>query len=128
VFRRWSKKAKLEETRLDTGDGAIHVFPGSEQVSVAVEGRISVDSSPDLRHALLGLLSRTAAPFMIIDLSGVTYLDMSGLATLLEALKAARERTVKLRMTGIGGEARNLVEIAQVETMFRAWGSEVEFQ
>ena len=65
---------------------------------------------------------------MAIDLSGVTYLDMSGLATLLEALKAARECSVRLRITGISGEARNLVEIAQLDTIFRTWGSEMEFE
>jgi anti-sigma B factor antagonist len=65
---------------------------------------------------------------MVIDLSAVSYLDMSGLATLLEALKAALERSVKLRVTGISGEARTLMEIAQLDTIFRAWGSEVRFR
>jgi nicotinate-nucleotide pyrophosphorylase len=53
---------------------------------------------------------------------------MSGIATLLEALKAARERSVKLRLTGMSGQARTLAEIAQLDTIFRAWGSEVEFR
>lgn len=128
MFRRWSSNAKLEETRLDTGQATVHVIPGSKQLSVAVAGRVSVDSSPDLRSALLEVLSRTAAPLMVIDLSAVTYLDMSGLATLLETLKAARERSVKLRMTGLSGEARNLADIAQLDTIFSAWGSEVEVQ
>ena len=128
VFRRWSNNVGIEETRLNTGDATVRVFPGMGQLAAAVSGRISVDSSPDLRCALLALLQRTAAPAMVIDLSAVTYLDMSGLAILLEVLKAARERSVKLRITGISGEARNLMEIAQLNTIFRAWGSEVEFQ
>ena len=128
VFRQWTRNARPEETRLDTGEAAIRVIPDSDRLTAAVSGRVSVDSSPDLRCALLGLLCRSAAPVMVIDLSAVTYLDMSGLAILLETLKAARERSVKLRMTGISGEARNLVEIAQLDTIFRAWGSEVEFQ
>jgi anti-anti-sigma regulatory factor len=52
---------------------------------------------------------------------------MSGIATLLETLKAARERSVKLRLTGMRGQARTLAEIAQLDTIYRAWGSEVEF-
>jgi anti-anti-sigma regulatory factor len=52
---------------------------------------------------------------------------MSGIATLLEALKAARECSVKLRLTGMRGQARTLAEIAQLDTIYRAWGSEVEF-
>jgi len=87
-----------------------------------------VDSSPLLRSALLELFRRGAAPVMVIDLSAVSYLDVSGLATLLEALKAGRKCSVKLRVTGINGRARTLVEIAQLDTIFRAWGSEVEFR
>ena len=127
MFRRHNKTA-LEETRLDTGEGAVRVIPDSDPLTAVVTGRISVESSPDLRRLLLGLVFQSAAPVIMIDLSAVTYLDMSGLAILLEALKAARERSVKLRITGISGEARNLVEIAQLDTIFSAWGSGVEFQ
>jgi anti-sigma B factor antagonist len=106
----------------------VKVTPESNHITVAVAGRVTVDSSPSLRFALLELLRRKAAPVIHIELSGVSYLDTSGLATLLEALKAARERSVILRVTGIGGAARTLAEIAQLDTIFRAWGSEVEFR
>jgi anti-sigma B factor antagonist len=89
---------------------------------------VTVDSSPHLRSALLHLLRRKAAPVVLIELSGVSYLDMSGLATLLEALKAAREGSVKLRLAGMSGQARALAEIGQLDTIYRAWGAEVEFR
>jgi anti-sigma B factor antagonist len=128
VFRRWRKNANVEETRIDTGEITVYVVPARNQLTVAVTGRVTVDSSPNLRSALLELLRRGTAPVTVIDLSGVSYLDMSGLATLLEALKAAREHSVKLRVIGISGEARTLAEIAQLDTIFRAWGSEVGFR
>lgn len=128
VLRRRTKNAKVEETRLDTGEITVRVMPAGDQLIVAVAGRLSVDSSPDLRSALLELLRRSTAPVMVIELSDVSYLDMSGLATLLEALKAACERSVRLQVTGINGDARTLAEIAQLDTIFRAWGSEVEFR
>jgi anti-anti-sigma regulatory factor len=52
---------------------------------------------------------------------------MSGIATLLEALKAARENSAKLRLAGMRGQVRTLAEICQLDTIFRAWGSEVGF-
>jgi anti-sigma B factor antagonist len=128
VFRRWTKNGRTEETRIDAGEIAVHLVPASKPLTVAVAGRVTVDSSPDLRSALLELIRRGAAAVMVIDLTAVSYLDMSGLATLLEALKAAGERSLKLRVTGISGEARTLVEIAQLDTIFRARGSEVEFR
>jgi anti-sigma B factor antagonist len=127
LFWGWGRKASVEETRLEAGEIIVHVVPASKQLTVAVTGRVTVDSSPNLRSALLELICRRTAPVTVIELSGVSYLDMSGLATLLEALKAAREHSVKLRVTGMGGKARTLAEIAQLDTIFRAWGSEVEF-
>jgi anti-anti-sigma factor len=128
LFGGWGKKAGVEETRLEAGEIAVHVVPGSNQLTVAVAGRTTVDSSPHLRSVLLGLLRRATAPVVVIDLSALSYLDMSGIATLLETLKAARERSVKLRLAGMSGQARTLAEIAQLDTIYRAWGSEVEFR
>ena len=128
VFSRWRTNATVEDTRLEAGDITVHVIPASNHITVAVAGRVTVDSSPNLRAALLDLLRRQAAPVILIDLSGVSYLDMSGLATLLETLKAAREGSVKLRLAGMSGQVRALAEIAQLDTIYRAWGSEVEFR
>ncbi len=128
LFRRWRENARVEETRLEAGEIAVHVVPGSNQLTIAVAGRTTVDTSPDLRSVLLGLLRRVTAPVVVIDASALSYLDMSGIATLLEALKAARERSVKLRLTGMSGQVRRLAEVAQLDTIYRAWGSEVEFR
>jgi len=127
LFRRWRTNARVDETRFETGDITVHIVPASRPFMVAVAGRATVDSSPYLRSVLLGLLRRGPDPVVVIDLSALSYLDMSGIATLLEALKAARESSVKLRLTGMSGQARTLAEIAQLDTIFRAWGSEVEF-
>ena len=127
VFPNWRAKTGLEETRIEAGEITVHIVPASGQITVAVAGRVTVDSSPGLRSALLELLRRSAAPVIVIDLSAVSYLDMSGMATLLETLKAAHERSVRLRLTGMNGQSRTLAEIAQLDAIFRAWGSEVEF-
>ncbi len=122
------KTAAIQETRMEAGEITLHVLPASGHASVVVAGRVTVDSSPKLRTALLDLLRGGGSPVLVIDLSDVTYLDMSGIATLLEALKAARQRSMKLRVTGMNGQSRTLAEIAQLDTIFRAWGSEVEFR
>lgn len=127
VFRRSRDTAKVEQSRLQSGEIAIQVALGNGQINVEVTGRVTVDSSPRLRSALLELLGRGTAACIVIDLSAVSYLDTSGLATLLEALKAAHEHSVKLRVAGIAGRAKNLAKIAQLDTIFGAWGSEVDF-
>jgi anti-anti-sigma factor len=128
VFRKWRENARVEESRLETGELTVHVVPGGNQLTVAIAGRATVDTSPDLRSLLLELLRRVTTPVVVIELSALSYLDMAGIATLLEALKAARECSVKLRLTGISGQVRTLAEIAQLDTIFQAWGSEVEYR
>ncbi len=129
MFRRSKTSVGVQGSRLDAGEVTVQVIPDSSgRLTVGVAGRVTVDSSPNLRSSLLDLLRAGTARVTVIDLSGVSYLDTSGLATLLEALKAAREHSVTLRVTGITGRARTLAEIAQLDTIFRAWGSEVEFR
>ena len=128
LFRRRTRNAGLHNTALDAGEITIRVVRASSQSTVTVTGRVTVDSSPHLRSVLLQLLRRGAEPVVVIDLSGVSYLDMSGLATLLEALKAAHQRSVTLRVLGMTGQSRMLAEIAELDKIFQTAGSEVEFR
>ena len=114
--------------RVESGEIIIQVAPAIHAVTVTATGRVTVDSSPHLRSVLLDLLHRAGAPVVVIDLSAVSYLDMSGIATLLEALKAAHERSVTLRVAGIRGQVRMLAEVAQLDVIFHDLGSEVEFR
>ena len=51
LFWGWGRKASVEETRLEAGEIIVHVVPASKQLTVAVTGRVTVDSSPNLRLA-----------------------------------------------------------------------------
>lgn len=128
MFRRWTKTGRLEQNQLNAVEITVHAVPESKQLTVIVAGRLTVDSSPSLRSSLIELLRRNAASVIAIDVSAVSYMDMSGIATLLEALKAAREGSVKLHLAGLSGQSKNLAEVAQLDTIFRSWGSEVEFR
>jgi anti-sigma B factor antagonist len=128
LFQRRTSHASPHDTALDAGEISIQVVRASSESTVIVTGRVTVDSSPHLRSVLLQLLRRGAGPAVVIDLSGVSYLDMSGLATLLEALKAAHQRAVRLRVLGMTGQSRMLAEIAELDKVFQAAGSEVEFR
>jgi anti-sigma B factor antagonist len=113
---------------VEVSESTIHILQGSKQSTIAVVGRVTVDSSPQLRSMLLDLLRRGKATLVVIDLSGVSYVDMSGIAILFEALKAARERSITLHLAGMSGQVRTLAEIVQIDKIFHAWGSEVEFR
>lgn len=128
LFGRRRSNAGLHDAGRDAGEIVIGVARTSSQSTVTVTGRVTVDSSPHLRSVLLQQLHREPGPAVVVDLSGVSYLDMSGLATLLEALKAARQRSKTIRVLGLTGQSRFLAEIAELDKIFQSVGSEVEFR
>ena len=65
---------------------------------LTVTGRVTINSSPALRDKLLATLQKEALDSLTIDLSAVPYIDCSGLATLVEALKFARSARISLRL------------------------------
>ena len=92
---------------------------------VTVAGRVTTESSPDLRSLLFRLIKKDRS--VVIDIHRVIYLDTSGIATLLEALKLSASRSGKLRLLGVGGQPGVLAEITELATIFAAAGSEVVF-
>ena len=91
---------------------------------VRLTGRIDVDSSPDLRDRLRTLLSEEASPqTIIVDLAGVSYIETSGVATLIEALRIARHHHTSFRLQGLAGAALRLFEVTGVLALFEARNS-----
>jgi anti-sigma B factor antagonist len=89
--------------------------------TVRLSGRIDVDSSPDLRDRLRTLLSEKALPqTILIDLVGVSYIETSGIATLIEALRIARHHQIQFRLQGLSGAALRLFQVTGVLALFEA--------
>ena len=89
---------------------------------VCLGGRVTVDSSPALRNQLLALLSRGSLPTLIIDLSPLSYIDCSGITTLIEALRIARHRHTNLQLQGLRDAPRHLLEVTGLLHLFDANG------
>jgi anti-sigma B factor antagonist len=114
-------------TSIQNGYISAEVTRKDSQAIVTVAGRVTVDSSPHLRSVLLRLLRDKTGEVVVIDVSKVSYLDTSGIATLLEASKAARKRSVKLRLERASGRVRMLAELVELPKILDALGSEVIF-
>src|SRR5246127_6010148 len=70
---------------------------------VRLNGRVDVDSSPDVRDRLRAILLTSPLPHAVsVDLAGVTSIEASGIATLIEALKVARNREIRFHLQGHG--------------------------
>jgi anti-sigma B factor antagonist len=88
---------------------------------VRLKGRIDVDSSPELRDCLSAILSERSLPRAItVDLAGVPYIETSGIATLIEALRIARHRQTRFCLRGLSGSVLRLFEVTGVLALFEA--------
>lgn len=96
----------------------IEVNRSKERVLVGLGGRVTADSSPDLRKQLLGVLGQQPPPTLVIDLSQLSYIDCSGIATLIEALRIAHQRHTKLQLRGVQDGPRHLLEVTGLLGLF----------
>lgn len=90
-----------------------------------VEGEIDINSSPAIKKSFDKLIS-TKAPKLVINLSKVTYVDSSGLATLVEILKNMKSYGGRMRLTNLSPKIKSLFEITKLEKLFEILGDEEE--
>jgi anti-sigma B factor antagonist len=104
----------------------IETAHGPSESRVSVTGRLVIESSPHFRASLMNAFGKAMGGLLVIDLSALSYLDTSGAATLLEAARVASGRGVRLSVIGLVGEPRMLAQTAELDVIFRAYGSDLE--
>jgi len=90
-----------------------------------IEGEVDINSSPNIKKSFDKLIA-SKTPKIIVNLSKVTYVDSSGLATLVEVLKNMRSYGGKLRLTNMSSKVKSLFEITKLEKLFEIIADEAE--
>lgn len=91
----------------------------------AVSGDIDINTSPDIRKEFDKIVKEKIQK-IIFNLEKVAYIDSSGLATLVEALKRAREYGGRIKLTNLSGKVKSLFEITRLEKLFDILADEAE--
>jgi anti-sigma B factor antagonist len=89
---------------------------GNKPRGVSIEGRVNIDTSSDMRRMIAEAL-QSIPPAVTVDFSGVTYLDTSGLATLVEASRIARQQGTRLVVEGLHDQPRDLLHFTQIDRL-----------
>ena len=97
-----------------------------EVALIKLSGRLDVNTSPDLRKAALTLYAKGGCKNLTIDLANVSYIDTSGLATLVEILVKAKESFAQLTLSGLNEKVRYLIDVNGLTGFFRIESSERE--
>ncbi len=90
-----------------------------------VEGEIDINTAPDIKKAFEKLISKKT-PKIVINLTKVTYVDSSGLATLVEILKNMKAYGGRMRLSNMSHKIKSLFEITKLEKLFEIIADEAE--
>lgn len=89
-----------------------------EAMVVTPIGDVDLTASPVLRQALRQVQA-TKPGLLVIDLSNVSYMDSSGVATLVEAMQISRKNSTRMVLASLQDKVRSIFEIARLDTVFR---------
>jgi anti-sigma B factor antagonist len=97
-------------------------FRRMEQITIFdLVGNIDLATSPELRKALLHELRETRTPRVILNLLQVKYIDSSGIASLVEGLKASRDVGSRFILYGLSQSAREVMQLSKLNKIFEIY-------
>jgi len=82
----------------------------------SLSGEIDLEEAPAVRAALLACAEKGGE--VIVDLSAVTYIDSSGIASLVETLQKTQETGGGLRLAAVSDQARRVLDLAKLTLVF----------
>lgn len=83
---------------------------------IELDGEVDLSCSPDARKQILECLG--AKKDLLVDLSGVTYIDSSGVASLVEGYQTAKKKSLKFGLVGVSAAAMNVLQLARLDKVF----------
>ncbi len=84
---------------------------------VRLAGRLNADSSPEVR-AMLHQYIKDGYQKIIIDLAQVPFIDSSGLASLVSALRLAREKGGNIILCEVQAQAQIIFRLTMLDRVF----------
>ncbi len=88
----------------------------SAGVVVSFEGDVDLQTSPDARKVLLECVAQGHS--ILVDLSGVGYIDSSGVASLVESFQTARKGGKNLVLASVSDGALRVLKLARLDKVF----------
>ena len=88
-----------------------------EVVVCSVDGEIYINTSPSIKKMFDKAMQKKSER-VVVNLKSVTYVDSSGLATLVEILKNIRQYGGKLKLSNLSPKIKSLFEITKLEKLF----------
>ena len=91
-----------------------------------LSGEIDLYHSPKLREEILGSLKGKKS--LLINMEDVSYIDSSGIASLVEGFQAAKENKLSYGLLSISGPALQVLTLTRLDKVFTLYNSIDQFQ
>ena len=83
---------------------------------VRLTGDVDLSCSPEARKTILSCLGN--GHHTLVDLSAVSYIDSSGVASLVEGFQTAKKSQLKFGLIGVSEAAMSVLELARLDKVF----------
>ena len=83
---------------------------------VSFEGDVDLDTSPAARKVLLDCVRRKRS--VLVDMSRVSYIDSSGVASLVESFQSARNAGLLFGLVAVSETALRVLKLARLDLVF----------
>lgn len=90
-----------------------------DQGVLSLRGPLTMENVPPFLNAV----RREHAPTVILDFTGVPYLDSSGLGSLVTAYTSCQKAGRRVALTGVNQRVMKVFEITRVEPIFLMFSS-----
>ncbi len=89
-----------------------------------ISGDIDLAHSPQMRKALLTEIKDKKIPKVFLNLKNVRYIDSSGIASLVEGLKASRDTGSRLILYSLSTSVREVMQLSRLQKIFEIFDDE----
>jgi anti-sigma B factor antagonist len=83
---------------------------------VHLTGEVDLSRSPAARRAILDCLQEHRN--VLVDLSNVSYIDSSGVASLVEGFQVSRRMSLDFALIGVSDTALSVLRLARLDQVF----------
>lgn len=95
----------------------ITVTSRDSALTIALSGEIDHHGAREMMAQLDQAIAERLPARLVLDLSGVTFMDSSGIAVLLRSRRQLEHTGGELRVTGIPAQARRVLDAAGVSRL-----------
>lgn len=98
-------------------------YPRAGAAVIRPAGRLNMTAAPELRDLVATAVRDQARSHVVIDLADTSFIDSSGLGSLIGGLKTARTAGGDLRIAGATTQVQTVLELTNLHRVLRSYAT-----